>query len=99
MPNNLKPCPLCGEMTEADKLYVIYALTDMVLWFGRKTRFCNQDAVCDGGIYALESAFWALELCGCPTNINGTITVEKLWEFSEMVEEAHAKANETMTEE
>lgn len=72
-------------MSEANKLYAIYALADMVLQFGYTTKFRNQDALCDGGLSALESAFWALELCGCPINSNGTITVKKLWVFSEKV--------------
>ena len=74
-------------MTEANKLYAIYALADMVLQFGYTTKFRNQDALCDGGLSALESAFCALELCGCPINSNGSITVKKLCAFAEKVKE------------
>ncbi len=82
-------------MTEANKLYAIYALADMVLQFGYTTKFRNQDALCDGGLSALESAFWALELCGCPINSNGSITVKKLWAFAEEVnEKAYRKSVE-----
>ena len=66
------------------------ALADMVNQFGYSTTFRRKDAVCDGGLSALENAFWALQMCGCKTNSNGTITRENLWSFS--VEEQTGKA-------
>ena len=60
----------------------VNALADMVNQFGYSTTFRKKDAVCDGGLSALEKAFWALELCGCRVNSNGTITRANLWGFS-----------------
>lgn len=68
------------------------ALADMVNQFGYSTTFRKKEAVCDGGLSALESEFWALELCGCKTNSNGTIKRETLWNFS--MEESAKKALE-----
>lgn len=53
-------------MTEANKLYAIYALADMVLQFGYETKFRKQDALCDGGLSALESAFMRLKSVVAP---------------------------------
>lgn len=61
----------------------IYALADMVLQLGYSTTFRNQDAVCNGGLSALEAAFSALQDCGCRLNSNGTITLKNLFEFQE----------------
>lgn len=63
----------------------VYALCDMVLQFGYTTTFRKKDALCDGGLSALETAFAALEWCGCPTNSNGTITVEKLLSYMDKI--------------
>ena len=38
----------------------------------------GKEAVCDGGLSALEEAFYALELCGARVNSNGTINRENL---------------------
>ena len=59
----------------------VYALADMVFQFGYSTTFRNKDAVCDGGLSALENAFGALLNCGCRTNSNGTISIKNLLEF------------------
>ena len=75
-----------GELTRAHiqaHYEAIYALADMVLQFGYSTTFRKQDAVCDGGLSALEYAFGALLDCGCKTNSNGTITLKNLWAFQE----------------
>lgn len=61
----------------------IYALADMVCQFGYSTTFRNQEAVCNGGLSALEVAFGALQDCGCRLNSNGTITLKNLFEFQE----------------
>lgn len=61
--------------------YAMYALADMVNQFGYSTTFRRQDAVCDGGLSALETAFSALEHCGCRVNSNGTISRKHLWAF------------------
>lgn len=63
----------------------IYALADMVVQFGYSTKFRNQNAVCDGGLSALEYAFGALEDCGCKVNSNGTITLKNLFAFQEEI--------------
>lgn len=83
-------------MTESGKLYAICALADMVHQFGYRTTFRKQMAVCDGGLSALEDAFYALKQCGCPMNSNGTITLKKLWGFSEKVSDI---ANQKLEEE
>lgn len=59
----------------------VNALADMVDQFGYSTTFRRQDAVCDGGLSALENAFYALELCGARVNSNGTINRKNLWNF------------------
>lgn len=63
--------------------YSVYALADMVNQFGYSTTFRKQDAVCDGGLSALEAAFAALDYCGCRVNSNGTISRKYLWVFME----------------
>lgn len=63
----------------------IYALADMVGQFGYSTKFRRQDAVCDGGLSALEYAFGALLDCGCKTNSNGTISLKNLWAFQDEI--------------
>jgi hypothetical protein len=64
----------------------VYALADMVCQFGYSTKFRKQDALCDGGLSALENALSALTDCGCPTNSNGTITTKKLWQFMDKID-------------
>lgn len=65
-----------------------YALADMVLQFGYATTFRGKQAVFDGGLSALESAFSALLECGCKTTSNGKIKVEDLLEFMEQMDKA-----------
>lgn len=59
----------------------VYALADMVCQFGYSTKFRKKEALCDGGLSALEEAFSALTDVGCPTNSNGTITIKNLLDF------------------
>jgi hypothetical protein len=66
-------------------LTAIYALADMVNQFGYSTTFRKKEAVCDGGLSALENAFWGLEYCGCKVNSNGTISLKNLFEFQEKI--------------
>jgi hypothetical protein len=65
----------------------VYALADMVNQFGYDTTFRKKPSVCNGGLSALENAFYALECCGCMVNSNGTITRESLFKFMEKVRE------------
>lgn len=77
-----------GELTKAHiqaHYEAIYALADMVCQFGYSTTFRRQEAVCDGGLSALEYAFGALWDCGCKMNSNGTITLKNLWAFQEEI--------------
>ena len=65
-----------------DALYsAVDALADMVNQFGYSTTFRKQDAVCDGGLSALENAFGALFDCGYRLNSNGTINRKNLWNY------------------
>ena len=59
----------------------VNALADMVNQFGYSTTFRRQEAVYDGGLSALEEAFYALELCGARVNSNGTINRKNLINF------------------
>ena len=59
----------------------VNSLADMVNQFGYSTTFRRKEAVCDGGLSALEEAFYALELCGARVNSNGTINRENLLNF------------------
>lgn len=70
---------------------VVYALADMVLQYGYRVKFRKREALCDGGLSALETAFSALYTVGCPMNSNGTISVGKLLDF---VEHAHRMRGE-----
>ena len=63
----------------------LYALADMVNQFAYKTTYYGKDAVCDGGLSALENAFWVLEQAGCKVNSNGTIQRKNLHRFMEVV--------------
>ena len=65
---------------------VLYALADMVNQFAYSTEFYGKDAVCDGGLSALENAFWVLEQAGCKVNSNGTIQRKNLLHFMEVTE-------------
>ena len=66
----------------------LYALADMVNQFAYSTKFYGKDAVCDGGLSALENAFWVLEQAGCKVNSNGTIQRKNLHHFMEVVRKA-----------
>ena len=64
----------------------LYALADMVNQFAYSTTFYGKDAVCDGGLSALENAFWVLQQAGCKVNSNGTIQRKNLFHFMEVVD-------------
>ena len=64
----------------------LYALADMVLQFAYTTTYYGKDALCDGGLSALENAFLVLSQAGCKMNANGTIQVKNLLHFMEVVE-------------
>ena len=64
----------------------LYALADMVNQFAYSTKYYGKDAVCDGGLSALENAFLVLEQAGCKMNANGTIQRKNLHHFMEVVE-------------
>lgn len=64
----------------------LYALANMVNQFAYSTTFYGKDAVCDGGLSALEGAFWVLEQAGCKINSNGTIQRKNLFHFMEVIE-------------
>ena len=64
----------------------LYALADMVNQFAYSTKYYGKDAVCDGGMSALENAFLVLEQAGCKMNVNGTIQRKNLHHFMEVVE-------------
>lgn len=59
----------------------MYAVADLVLQFGYRTTLRNCEAVCDGGLSALENAFWELERAGCKINSNGSIQIKNLFDF------------------
>ena len=64
----------------------LHALADMVNQFAYSTKYYGKDAVCDGGLSALENAFLVLEQAGCKMNANGTIQRKNLHHFMEVVE-------------
>ena len=64
----------------------LYALADMVNQFAYKTTFYGKDAVCDGGLSALENAFWVLTNSGCKMNSNGTVQRKNLWQYMEVLD-------------
>ena len=64
----------------------LYALADMVNQFAYSTKYYGKDAVCDGGLSALENAFLVLAQAGCKMNVNGTIQRKNLHHFMEVVE-------------
>lgn len=64
----------------------LYALADMVNQFAYTTKFYGKDALCDGGLSALERAFWVLEQAGCKVNSNGTIQQKNLFHFMDVME-------------
>ena len=70
-------------------LETLYALADMVDQFAYGTKYYGKEAVCDGGLSALEGAFWALEKAGCKINANGTIQRENLHRFMDVVGRAN----------
>lgn len=63
----------------------LYALADMVNQFAYSTTFYGKDAVCDGGLSALENAFFVLEQAGCKVNSNGSIQRKNLLHFMDVV--------------
>lgn len=65
----------------------LYGLADMVNQFSYRTKFHGKDALCDGGLSALENAFWMLGMAGCKINSNGTIQVKNLHQFMEKMKE------------
>ncbi len=69
------------EVEPATLNEAVYATADLVLQFGYRTKFRKCEAVCDGGLSALENAFWVLERAGCKMNSNGTIQVKNLLKF------------------
>lgn len=69
------------EAIKEAAIRAINSLADMVNQFGYSTTFRRKEAVCDGGLSALEEAFYALELCGARVNSNGTINRENLLNF------------------
>ena len=64
----------------------LYALADMVNQFAYSTKYYGKNAVCDGGLSALENAFFVLKQAGCKMNANGTIQRKNLHHFMEVVE-------------
>ena len=62
------------------------ALADMVNQFAYSTKYYGKDAVCDGGLSALEGAFYVLGQAGCKMNANGTIQRKNLFHFMEVME-------------
>jgi hypothetical protein len=74
-------CGGCEAMYDA-----LYALADMVNQFAYSTIFYGKDAVCDGGLSALENAFWVLGKAGCKVNSNGTIQRKNLFHFMAVLE-------------
>jgi hypothetical protein len=75
----------------------VNALADMVNQFGYSTTFRRKEAVCDGGLSALEEAFYALELCGARVNSNGTINRENLVNYKiENVIKEHLEAKDNV---
>ena len=64
----------------------LYALADMVNQFAYSTTFYGKEAVCDGGLSALEAAFWVLEQAGCKVNSNGTIQRANLFRFMDKMD-------------
>lgn len=63
----------------------LYALADMVNQFAYRTTFYGKEAVTDGGLSALENAFWVLEQAGCKVNSNGTIQRKNLFHFMDVM--------------
>lgn len=59
------------------------AVAELVFQFGYSTTYYGKDAVCDGGLSALEIAFSVLEKAGCKMNANGTIQESNLLRFLE----------------
>lgn len=64
----------------------LYALADMVNQFAYETTFYGKEALCSGGLSALEYAFGVLERAGCKINSNGTIQRKNLFKFMDIVE-------------
>ena len=71
----------------------LYALADMVNQFAYTTTYYGKEALCDGGLSALENAFWVLEQAGCKVNANGTIQRKNLFHFMEVAERMAGDGN------
>ena len=52
----------------------------------RREKKTIQKILSDGGLSALENAFWVLEKAGCKVNSNGTIQRKNLFQFMNVVE-------------
>ena len=70
----------------------LIALADVVLQFSYGTKFYSKNAISDGGLSALENAFWVLRENGCKVNSNGTIQVKNLLEFIDNLEKDDEKS-------
>lgn len=66
-----------------DTSEALYAVADMVNQFAYRAKYYGQEALQDGGLSALENAFWVLENAGCKMNKNGTIQRKNLLDFME----------------
>ncbi len=64
----------------------LYAVADLVLQFAYRSKYYNAEALDDGGLSALENAFYVLETNGCKVNRNGTIQLSNLLRFMDELE-------------
>lgn len=64
----------------------LYAVADLVLQFAYRSKHYNAEALDDGGLSALENAFYVLETNGCKVNRNGTIQLSNLLKFMDELE-------------
>ena len=62
------------------------AVADLVRQFAYHVEYYGKPALYDGGLSALENAFWILERAGCKVNRNGTIQESNLDKFIERIE-------------
>lgn len=77
---------ISSENTATLLAEALYSLADMVNQFAYPTRFHRGDAVCDGGLSALEYAFGVLQDAGCKINSNGSIQRKNLFDFMKRYE-------------
>lgn len=68
------------EKTDNEK-EILWALCDMVNQFAFRTEFYGKTALANGGLSALETAFYTLYENGLKLNSNGTIQVSNLHKF------------------